>query len=68
MLFLVALDILGSRRKQQKREVGASDDGKSELDYVALSSLATILLVGPLAIMSVIVVTTGFAVGSIPAC
>ena len=61
ILFLVALDMLSARRQQRKREVSTSDDETGEPDNVALFPLATPLLAGPSAIMSVIVVTAGFA-------
>ena len=61
ILFLVALDMLSAKRQQRKREVSTRDDEASEPDNVALFPLATPLLAGPSAIMSVIVVTTGFA-------
>ena len=60
ILFLVALDMLSARRQQRKREVSTSDDETGEPDNVALFPLAT-PLAGPSAIMSVIVVTAGFA-------
>ena len=66
ILFLVALDMLSARRQQRKREVSTSDDETAEPDNVALFPLATPLLAGPSAIMSVIVVTTGFAGSGIP--
>ena len=61
ILFLVALDMLSARRQQRKREVSTREDEESEPDNVALFPLATPLLAGPSAIMSVIVVTAGFA-------
>ena len=61
ILFLVALDMLSARRQQRKREVSTADDEAGEPDNVALFPLATPLLAGPSAIMSVIVVTAGFA-------
>ena len=61
ILFLVALDMLSARRQQRKREVSTSEDEESEPDNVATFPLATPLLAGPSAIMSVIVVTAGFA-------
>jgi len=60
ILFLVALDMLSARRQQRKREVSTADDEAGEPDNVALFPLATPLLAGPSAIMSVIVVTGGF--------
>ena len=66
ILFLVALDMLSARRQQRKREVSTREDEESEPDNVAIFPLATPLLATPLlaspsAIMSVIVVTAGFA-------
>ena len=61
ILFLVALDMLSARRQQRKREVSTHEDEGSEPDNVAIFPLATPLLAGPSAIMSVIVVTAGFA-------
>ena len=61
ILFLVALDMLSARRQQRKREVSNREDEESEPDNVAIFPLATPLLAGPSAIMSVIVVTAGFA-------
>ena len=61
ILFLVALDMLSARRQQRKREVSTREDEESEPDNVAIFPLATPLLAGPSAIMSVIVVTAGFA-------
>ena len=62
ILFFVALDMLSARRQQRKREVSTREDAESEPDNVAIFPLATPLLAGPSAIMSVIVVTAGFAV------
>ena len=61
ILFLVALDMLSAKRQQRKREVSTREDEESEPDNVAIFPLATPLLAGPSAIMSVIVVTAGFA-------
>ena len=61
ILFLVALDMLSARRQQRKREVSTADDEAGEPENVTLFPLATPLLAGPSAIMSVIVVTAGFA-------
>ena len=61
ILFLVALDMLSARRQQRKREVSTREDEESEPDNVAIFPLATPLLAGPSAIMSVIVVNAGFA-------
>ena len=61
ILFLVALDMLAARRQQRKRETTNPDDGAAEPDNVAVYPLAIPLLAGPSAIMSVIVVTAGFA-------
>ena len=60
ILFLVALDMLAAKRQQRKREA-TTDDGAAEPDNVAVYPLAIPLLAGPSAIMSVIVVTAGFA-------
>ena len=61
ILFLVALDMLAARRQQRKRETTSPEDGTAEPDNVAIYPLAIPLLAGPSAIMSVIVVTAGFA-------
>ena len=61
ILFLVALDMLSARRQQRNREVSTREDEESEPDSVAIFPLATPLLAGPSAILSVNVVTTGFA-------
>ena len=63
ILFLVALDMLAAKRQQRKREALTGDDGSVEPDNVAIYPLAIPLLAGPSAIMSVIVVTGGFASG-----
>jgi len=61
ILFLVALDMLAAKRQQRKREATTGDDSAAEPDNVAIYPLAIPLLAGPSAIMSVIVVTAGFA-------
>ena len=61
ILFLVALDMLSARRQQRNREVSTREDEESEPDSVAIFPLATPLLAGPSAILSVNVVTAGFA-------
>ena len=61
ILFLVALDMLAAKRQQRKREASTGDDASPEPDNVAIYPLAIPLLAGPSAIMSVIVVTSGFA-------
>ena len=63
ILFLVALDMLSAKRQQRKRAASTGDDASVEPDNVAIFPLATPLLAGPSAIMSVIVVTGGFASG-----
>ncbi|MEK9962471.1 MAG: MarC family protein, partial [Rhodobiaceae bacterium] len=63
ILFLVALDMLAARRQQRKREATTGDEQAPEPDNVAIYPLAIPLLAGPSAIMSVIVVTGGFASG-----
>ncbi|MEX0504116.1 MarC family protein [Alphaproteobacteria bacterium LSUCC0719] len=63
ILFLVALDMLAAKRQQRKREASTGDDASVEADNVAIYPLAIPLLAGPSAIMSVIVVTSGFASG-----
>ena len=63
ILFLVALDMLAAKRQQRKREASIGDDASVEPDNVAIYPLAIPLLAGPSAIMSVIVVTGGFASG-----
>jgi len=65
ILFLVALDMLAARRQQRKREATAGDEHAPEPDNVAVYPLAIPLLAGPSAIMSVIVVTGGFASGGV---
>ena len=67
ILFLVALDMLAAKRQQRKREATTGDDGAAEPDNVAVYPLAIPLLAGPSAIMSVIVVTGGFASGGLSA-
>ena len=67
ILFLVALDMLAAKRQQRKREATTGDDGAGEPDNVAVYPLAIPLLAGPSAIMSVIVVTGGFASGGVSA-
>ena len=67
ILFLVALDMLAAKRQQRKREATTADDGAGEPDNVAVYPLAIPLLAGPSAIMSVIVVTGGFASGGLSA-
>jgi multiple antibiotic resistance protein len=67
ILFLVALDMLAARRQQRKREATTGDEHTSEPDNVAIYPLAIPLLAGPSAIMSVIVVTGGFASGGVGA-
>ena len=67
ILFLVALDMLAAKRQQRKREATTGDDGAGEPDNVAIYPLAIPLLAGPSAIMSVIVVTGGFASGGLSA-
>ena len=72
ILFLVALDLLAAKRQQRKRDQskggGNTDYGAPEAtdsdtysDNLAIYPLATPLLTGPKAIMSVIVVNAGFA-------
>ena len=61
ILFLVALDMLSARRQQRKRKFSTHEDEESGLDNVAIFPLSTPLLAGPSAIMSVIIVTAGFA-------
>ena len=63
ILFLVALDMLAARRQQRKREATTGDEHAPEPDNVAVYPLAIPLFAGPSAIMSVIVVTGGFASG-----
>lgn len=67
ILFLVALDMLAAKRQQRKREATTGDDSAAEPDNVAIYPLAIPLLAGPSAIMSVIVVTGGFASGGVAA-
>ena len=67
ILFLVALDMLAAKRQQRKREATTGDDSAAEPDNVAIYPLAIPLLAGPSAIMSVIVVTGGFAGGGLSA-
>ena len=67
ILFLVALDMLAAKRQQRKREATTTDDSAAEPDNVAIYPLAIPLLAGPSAIMSVIVVTGGFASGGMSA-
>ena len=67
ILFLVALDMLAAKRQQRKREATTGDDSSAEPDNVAIYPLAIPLLAGPSAIMSVIVVTGGFASGGLSA-
>jgi len=67
ILFLVALDMLAAKRQQRKREATTGDDSATEPDNVAIYPLAIPLLAGPSAIMSVIVVTGGFASGGVGA-
>ena len=67
ILFLVALDMLAAKRQQRKREASTGDDASVEPDNVAIYPLAIPLLAGPSAIMSVIVVTGGFASGGFSA-
>ena len=67
ILFLVALDMLAAKRQQRKREATTGDESVAELDNVAIYPLAIPLLAGPSAIMSVIVVTGGFASGGLSA-
>jgi multiple antibiotic resistance protein len=63
ILFLVALDMLAAKRQTRKRvettSEAAADD--SDNDNLAIYPLAIPLLAGPSAIISVIVVNTGFA-------
>ena len=63
ILFMVALDMLAAKRQQRKREVTTGNDRAPEQDNVAIYPLAIPLLAGPSAIMSIIVVTSGFASG-----
>jgi multiple antibiotic resistance protein len=65
ILFLVALDMLSAKRQQRKRAASTGGDASVEPDNVAIFPLATPLLARPSAIMSVIVVTGGFASGGL---
>ena len=68
ILFLVALDMLATKRQQRKRAESTSNgtagdavEQKADGDNLAIYPLAIPLLAGPSAIMSVIVVNAGFA-------
>ena len=57
----LAVSWLDAGRLQQSMVLSTREDEESEPDNVAIFPLATPLLAGPSAIMSVIVVTAGFA-------
>ena len=65
ILFLVALDRLAAKRKRVKSTSSGNADGaveeEADEDNLAIYLLATPLLAGPSAIMSVIVVNAGLA-------
>ena len=61
MLFLLALEMLTARRQQRKLAQSTPDEDDPEADNIAIYPLATPLLAGPSAIMSIIVVNGGFA-------
>jgi multiple antibiotic resistance protein len=57
ILFLVSLDMLSARRQQRKRDESTDNEG----DNLAIYPLAILMLAGPAAIISVIVVTAEFS-------
>ena len=69
ILFLVALDMLTAKRQRRKRAEttgedpakGAGGPADADAEHLAVYPLATPLLAGPAAIMSVIVVSAGHA-------
>ena len=61
ILFMVSLDMLSAKRQQRKRDESTTDNADNEGDNLAIYPLAIPMLAGPAAIISVIVVTAGFA-------